>query len=69
MESCIAAAEEGIRVKCIQIVHSMLKEEVEKAQSLLSSSHDKAVKVIISNVSIIIYRYFYISIYLFFFKS
>ena len=46
MELCIAAAEEGVRVKCMQDVHSILKEEVDIAQSLLSSSHDKAIKVI-----------------------
>ena len=45
MELCMSAAEEGLRMKCMKDVHSMLKEEVEKAQSVLSSSHDKAIKV------------------------
>ena len=47
MQMCISAAEDDIRVKCMKVVHSMLKEEVDKAQSLSSSSHDKAIKVII----------------------
>ena len=46
MELCISAADEGVRVKCMKDVQSMLKEEVDKAQSLLNSSHDKAIKVI-----------------------
>ncbi|KAJ7354952.1 Baculoviral IAP repeat-containing protein 6 [Desmophyllum pertusum] len=32
MEVCISAAEEGIRVKCMKVVQSMLKEEVDKSQ-------------------------------------
>lgn len=47
MEMCISAAEDDVRMKCMKVVHSMLKEEVDKAQSLSSSSHDKAIKVII----------------------
>ena len=46
MELCISSGEEDLRMKCMKVVHSMLKEEVDKAQSLLSSSHDKAIKVI-----------------------
>ena len=46
MQMCISAAEDDIRVKCMKVVHSMLKEEVDKAQSLSNSSHDKAIKVI-----------------------
>lgn len=45
MEMCISAGEDDVRMKSMKAVHSMLKEEVEKAQSLLSSSHDKAIKV------------------------
>ena len=47
MQMCISAAEDDIRMKCMKVVHSMLKEEVDKAQSLSNSSHDKAIKVII----------------------
>lgn len=32
-------------MKNINTVQSLLKEEVDKAQSLLGSSHDKAIKV------------------------
>ena len=46
MEMCISAGEDDVRMKSMKAVHSMLKEEVEKAQSLSSSSHDKAIKVI-----------------------
>ena len=46
MEMCISAAEDDVRMKCMKVVRSMLKEEVDKAQSLLGSSHDKVVKVI-----------------------
>ena len=45
MELCLSASDDSVRVKCIQDVQSLLKEEVDKAQSLLNSSHDKAVKV------------------------
>lgn len=46
MEMCISAGEDDVRMKSMKAVHSMLKNEVEKAQLLLSSSHDKAIKVI-----------------------
>lgn len=46
MEMCISAGEDDVRMKSMKAVHSMLKDEVEKAQSLSSSSHDKAIKVI-----------------------
>ena len=45
MELCMSGGEESLKVNGLKEVHLMLKEEVEKAQSLLSSSHDKAIKV------------------------
>ena len=45
MELCLSASDDSTRVKYMQDVQSLLKEEVDKAQSLLNSSHDKAVKV------------------------
>ena len=45
MELCMSGGEEGLKVNGLKEVHLMLKEEVEKAQSLLNSSHDKAIKV------------------------
>lgn len=41
----MSGGEEGLKVNGLKEVHLMLKEEVEKAQSLLNSSHDKAIKV------------------------
>ena len=45
MELCMSGGEEGLKVNGLKEVHLMLKEEVEKAQSLLNSSRDKAIKV------------------------
>ena len=41
----MSGGEEGLKVNGLKEVLLMLKEEVEKAQSLLNSSHDKAIKV------------------------
>jgi len=47
LELCISSEEAGVKEKSVKDVHAALKEEVDKAQSLLSSSHDKAIKVIV----------------------
>lgn len=45
IELCISAIEDPQRLECMEKVLSLLKEEVEKEQSLLNSNHDKVVKV------------------------
>ena len=45
MDLYISESEERLTVECIEKLQSSLKEEADKAQLLLNSSHDKAVKV------------------------
>lgn len=45
IELCLSSGEDDSNMKNINTVQSLLKEEVDKAQSLLGSSHDKAIKV------------------------